>query len=121
MEERAATDIQAHTRGWRTRTAVVRGVRAEYERTFEEIEGRSADHVAWLGGGKLSAPRERRPLADVRPRTLAGHPSNVRGGADEVQLADAETERLEVERELAWIRQAMHSRLEYLEETQNRP
>jgi hypothetical protein len=31
---------------------------------------------------------------------------------------DDDDERLQVERELAWIRQAMHSRLEYLEETQ---
>lgn len=33
-------------------------------------------------------------------------------------MVDAEAERREVERELAWIRQAMHSRLEYLEEAQ---
>ncbi|KAJ1621896.1 hypothetical protein T492DRAFT_1066357 [Pavlovales sp. CCMP2436] len=35
-----------------------------------------------------------------------------------LEYQDADEERLQVERELAWIRQAIHSRVEYLEEAQ---
>lgn len=115
------------------------GVRAEYERIFAELENRPPS-LAWSGGNKLCLPRELqnagrddhgsernlRPLdslqtvAEAQP--LEARQTNSVDSAqdstsdDDARAAAAEAERLEVQKELDWIRQAMHSRLEYLEQ-----
>jgi hypothetical protein len=103
----------------------VHDVRAEFERIFEELESRpAASAIGWDSAGKLCLPQSSatpraQPLARAQPNTPA-LTAGVRVSSD-LSTEEVEAERLEVERELAWIRQAMHSRLEYLEshETQH--